>query len=157
VIALAVILLLVGLFVLVVLVFAMRVIVALIVLMTIVMSLVIAIALVALMVVAILAAMLQVARITAACNRKMSRLLLFGLFLCIDLLKDASCFTGSLTLLKKGNEPKQVSGYHLVCLHKLVLMCLGLCTENLSDLLLRYGKLHRLIDVATVKVNESCT
>jgi hypothetical protein len=130
VIMLAIILLLVGRFVLVVLVFATRVIMAQIVLMMIVRLLVFAIVLVALMVVAILATILLVAQITAACNRKMSRLLHLGLFLLLDLLKDASCFIRSLTLLEKGNELKQVSGHHLVHLCKFVLMCLGLQKED---------------------------
>jgi hypothetical protein len=101
VIALAIILLLVGLFVLVVLVFATRVIVMLIVLMTIVMSSVVAIALVALMVVAILAMMLPVAHVMAVVDGKMSRLLLFQLCLFLDLLKDAGRFISSLTNAQK--------------------------------------------------------
>jgi hypothetical protein len=140
---LAIILLLVGFFVLVVLVFATREIMALMILMTIVRSSVIAIALVASMVLVILATMLPVSGITAARDGKMSRLLLFGLFLLLD-----------LTLLEKGNEPKRGHGHHLVCLCRLKLMCLGLRKEDLFALLLHCGKLHRLTDVATVKVAE---
>jgi hypothetical protein len=110
VIALAIILILIGLFVLVVLVFAMRVIAVSIISLTIVMSSVIMIALVALMVVAILAMMLLVAQVTAVCDGKISRPLLSWLFLLLDLLKNAGCFIGSLTLLEKGNKPTQVRG-----------------------------------------------
>ncbi len=152
--ALAIILLLVGLFVLEVLVFATRVIVALIVLMTFAMSLVVTIVSVALMVVEILAIMLPVAQITAASNKKMRRLLLFWLLFLLDLVKDASCFIGSLTLLKKGNELKQVCENHLVCFCKLELMHLELHKEDLFAFLLRYGQLDCSTDVATVKVAE---
>jgi hypothetical protein len=113
VIALAIILFLVGLFVLVVLFFATRVIVASIVSMTVVMLLVIAIVLVASMVVAVLATMLPVAQIAAVRNGKMSRFLLFWLFFFLDLLKDSGRFIGSLTLLKKGDEPKWVRVHRL--------------------------------------------
>jgi hypothetical protein len=98
---LAIILLLIGLFVLVVLVFTTRVVVALIILMMIVrlfvavIALVDAIASVPLMVFRILAMMPPVAQITAACDRKMSHLLLFGLFLLLDLLKDAAALSAA--------------------------------------------------------------
>ncbi len=82
----------------------------------------------------------------------MSRFLLFGLFLLLDLLKDAGHFIGSLTQLKKGNEPKRVHGHHLVCLHELLLVCLGLRKEDLFALLLRCGQLHHSMDAATIKV-----
>ncbi len=120
VIALATILLLIGLVALVVLIVVTRMIVALIVFMTIVGSLVVVIALVASMIVALLAMMLPVAGITAARARKMSRLLLFWLLLVLgDLLKNAGRFIGSLTLLEKGNKPKRVHGHCLVCLREL--------------------------------------
>ncbi len=90
----------------------------------------------------------------AACNEKMSRLLLFRLFLLLDLLKDAGRFIGSLTLLKKGNKPKQVHRHHFVCLYKLVLMRLRPRKEDLFALLLRCGQFHHLTDVATIKVAE---
>ncbi len=112
--AIVIILLLVGPFVLVILVFAIRVIVALIILMATAVLLVIAIASTALMVDAILEMMLPVALITAASNMKMSRLLLFWLLFLLDLVKDAGCFIGSLTLLKKGYMQKQVCGHCLV-------------------------------------------
>ena len=120
VIALATILLLIGLVALVVLFVTTRPIVVLIVLMTIVGLSVVAIALVALMIVTLLAMMLLVHQITAACDGKTSHLLLFWLLLVLsNLLKNASRFINSLTLLKKGDKPKQVRGHNLVCLHKL--------------------------------------
>ncbi len=154
-IALAIILLLIGLVALAVLVVVTRMIVASIVLMMIVRSLVVAIASVASMIVTLLATMLRVAWIMAARNRKMSCLLLLQLILLLgNLLKNVSRFIVSLTLLKKGNKPKRVHGHHLVCLHKVKLMHLGLREEDLFSLLLCRGKLHRSTDVATIKVAE---
>jgi hypothetical protein len=91
----------------------------------------------------------------AAHDGKMSHLLLFWLLLVLgDLLKNAGHCIGSLTLLEKGNKPKQVHGHCLVCLHKLKLMCLGLCKEDLFALLFHCGQLHHLTDVATIEVAE---
>jgi hypothetical protein len=104
------------------------------------------------MVVANFATMLLVAQITAARDRKMSHLLLFWLFLLLDLLKDIGHSTGSLTLLKKGNKPKRVRGHCLVCLCKLELMHLRLRKDDLFTLLFCCGQLHHLTDVATTKV-----
>jgi hypothetical protein len=61
---------------------------------------------VALMIVTVLVAMMhQVARFTAACDGKMSRLLLFWLLLVLGvLLKNNSRFVSCLTLLEKSNE-----------------------------------------------------
>jgi hypothetical protein len=96
VIALAIILLLIGLVALVVLVIALRMIVVLIVLMMIVGSSAVAIALVASMIFALLVTMLPVAQIMAAYDRKMSRLLLFWLLLVIgNFLKNVGHFMGS--------------------------------------------------------------
>ncbi len=130
VIALAIILLLVGIFVLVVLVFVTRIIVTLIVSIATVILLVVRITLVASMVVAVLVAILPVAQIMDASDRKMSHLLLFWLIFLLDLVKNAVCFIGSLTLLKKGDEPKWVHGHCLVCFCKLVLIHLGLRKED---------------------------
>jgi hypothetical protein len=131
VIMLAIILLLIGLVALVVLVFVMRVIVVSIILMMIIGSSVVAFAFVASMIVAILATILPVAWITAAHEGKMSRLLLFWLLLLLgNLLKNAGRFFGSLTLLEKGDKPKWVHGHHLVCVHELKLMHLGLRKED---------------------------
>jgi hypothetical protein len=148
VITLAIILLLIGLAALMVLVVTTRMIVALIVLMRIASSLVIVIASVTSMIVAPFATMLLVAQIAAACDGKMSCRLLFWL------LKDAGRFIGSLTLLEKDNDPKQVCGHRFVCIPKLKLMCLGLHREDLFALLLCHGQLHRSTDAATVKVTE---
>jgi hypothetical protein len=82
----------------------------------------------------------------------MSHLLLFWLLLVLgNLLKDAGCFIGSLTLLKKGYEPKRIHGHHFACFCKLKLMRLGLREEDLFALLLHCGQLHCLADVATVE------
>ncbi len=134
----------------------MRTIVALIVLMTIVRSAVVTIALVALMIVGILVAtMLLVARFMAICGRKVSRFLfLWLLFILGNLLKNASCFVGRLTLLEERNELEWVSGHHLVQVCKLELMCLGLHKEDLFALLLRRGYFHHLTEVAILKIAE---
>jgi hypothetical protein len=79
----------------------------------------------------------------------MSHLLLFWLFVLLDLVKDADHFIGSLTLLKKGDEPKQVCGHCLV-----FSPTNWLREEDLFTLLLRCGQLHCSMDVATVKVAE---
>ncbi len=80
----------------------------------------------------------------------MSCLLFLPLFLLLDLLKDANHFIGSLTLLKKGNEPKRVREHRLVCLPKLVLMRLGLLKEDFFVLLLHCGQLHLLAAIIEV-------
>jgi hypothetical protein len=99
--------------------------------------------------------MLPVAQFRAVHDGKMSHLLLFWLLLVLDdLVKNASRFIGSLTLLEKGNKLKQVHGYRLVCLYELKLMCLGLHKEDLFALLLCCGKLQCLTEVATVEVAD---
>jgi hypothetical protein len=126
----------------------------LIILMATVMLLFVTFALVALMVVKILAMMLPVAQITTASNKKMSRLLLFWLLFLLDLVKDVGHSISSLTLLKKGYEPKRVCAHHLVCFRELVLMRLGLRKKYLFALLLSCGQLYCLTDIATFKVAE---
>jgi hypothetical protein len=85
----------------------------------------------------------------------MSRLLLFWLFFALgNLLKNASRFVGRFTLLKKINELERVHGHHLVCIHELKLMRLGLHKEDLFTLLLRHGYLHGLTEEATVKIAD---
>jgi hypothetical protein len=85
----------------------------------------------------------------------MSCLLFFWLlFILGDLLKNASCFVGRLTLLKESNELEQVSGQHFVCIHKLKLMCLGLHKGDLVALLLHRGHFHHSAEVATLKKAE---
>jgi hypothetical protein len=125
-----------------------------IVLMTIARLLVVAIVLVASMIVTMfVATMLLVAQLMAACDGQVSRLLLFCLlFVLGDLLKNTSCFVGCLTLLENGNELKRVCGHHLVCIHKIKLMRLGLRKEDLFTLLVHCGYLHCLSEVATIKV-----
>ncbi len=57
----------------------------------------------------------------------MSRFLFFWLlFILGNLLENASHFVSCLTLLKESNEFERVSGHHLVQVHKLELMRLGL-------------------------------
>jgi hypothetical protein len=156
VIALAVFLLFVGLVTHTILVITTRMIMALIVLMTIVGLFVVAITLATSMIVAVLVAtMLLVAQFMAAHDWKMSRLLLFWLLLVLgNLLKNAGCFISSMTLLKKGDELKQVCGHHLVQVRKLKLMRLGLHKEDLFTLLLRRGQLHHSSEGATTKVAD---
>jgi hypothetical protein len=155
-IALAIILLVVGLGAFQVLVIMSRAIVVLIVSMKIVRSVIVAIASVALMIVAIFpTAMLTVAQFTATCNRKMSRFLFLWLLLILgDLIKNASCLVGRLTLLKEGNHSEQVGRHRLIQVGKLVLVHLGLRKEDLFTLLLRCRYVHRSMEVVTLKVAE---
>jgi hypothetical protein len=131
VIAIAIILLVVGLIAPHVLVVALRAIVAPIVLMTIVRLSIIVVTLVALMIVTIfMTAMLMVAQFTALCNRKLSRFPFLWLLVLGNLLKNASHLVSCLTLLKEGNHLEWVSRHHLVQVSKLVLVCLGLRKES---------------------------
>ena len=156
VIALAIILLVVGLGAFQVLVIMSRAIVALIISMKIVRLVIVAIVSVALMIVAIFpTAMLTVAQFTATCNRKMSRFLFLWLLLILgDLIKNASCLVGRLTLLKEGNHSEQVGRHRLIQVGKLVLVHLGLRKEDLFTLLLRCRYVHRSMEVVTLKVAE---
>jgi hypothetical protein len=146
VIALAIILILIGLAVFRVFIIATRMIVTSVVSMIIAELLVTAIALVALIIVPIfVATMLLVAQFTAAHDRKMSRTLLFLLrYVLVDLLKNASPFVSHLTLIRKSNELERVCWHCLVPIRKLRLMRLGLRKEDLFTLLLRHGYLRRL-------------
>ncbi len=141
VITLAIILLVVGLIVPCVLVVASTMIMASIILMTIIRSAIVAIMSVALMVIAIfVATVLLVARFTAMCGRNMSRTLFLWLLLVLgNLLNNASCLVGRLTLLEEGNHSEWVGRYRLVQVGKLVLVRLGLRKEDLFTLLLRHG------------------
>jgi hypothetical protein len=136
VIALAIILLVVGLVVPCVLVIALTTIMALIVSMTIVRLVIVAITLVALMVVAILVTtVLLVARFMATCGRNMSHTLFRWLLLVLgNHLKNASHLAGHLTLLKEGNHYERVDRHHLVQVGELVLVCLRLHEEDLFTL-----------------------
>ncbi len=144
VIALAIVLLVVGLVVPPVLVVALTMIMALIVLMTIVRLAIVTITLVALIVVAtFLAMVLLVAQFTAMCGGNMSHTLFLWLLLVLgDLLKNASCFVGCLTLLKEGNHSERVGRHRLVQVSQLVLVHLRLREEDLFTLLLRRGYVH---------------
>ncbi len=148
VIVLAIILLVVRLVAPHVLVVALRAIVAPIVLMMIVGSPIIVVALVAAVIVAIfMTAMLTVAQLTATYDRKLSRFPLIRLLVLGNLLENASCLVGCLTLLEEGNHLEQVSRHHLVQVGKLVLVRLGLCEEDLFTLLLCCRYIHRLMEV----------
>ncbi len=115
VIALAIILLVVGLVAPCVLVIASRAIVALIVSMTIVGLLIITVASVASMIVMIFTtAMLTVAQFMAMCDRKLSLFLFLWLLVLGNLLKNSSRLVGYLTLLKESNHLDWVSRHCLV-------------------------------------------
>jgi hypothetical protein len=155
VIAFAIILLVIGLVAPHVLGVTLRAIMALIVLMMIVGSLIIEVASVALMVVAIFTtAMLTVTQFMATCNRKLSRFPLLWLLVLGDLLKNASCLVGCLTLLKEGDHVEWVSRYHLVQVGELVLVRLRLRKEDLFTLLLHRRYIHCSTEVTTLKVAE---
>jgi hypothetical protein len=156
VIALAIILLVVGLVVPRVLVIASTTIMASIVLMTIVRSAIVAITSVALMVVAIfVATVLLVAQFMAMCSRNMSYILFLWLLLVLgDLLKNASRLVGCLTLLNKSNHSEWVGRHRLVQVSKLVLVRLRLRKEDLFTLLLHRGEVHHSTEVVTLEVAE---
>jgi hypothetical protein len=156
VIALAIILLVAGLVVPCVLAITLTTIMALIVSMTIIRSVIVVITSVTLMVIAIfVATVLLVAGFTATCCRNMSRTLFFWLLLVLgDLLKNASCLVGCLTLLEEGNHSERVGRYHLVQVGELVLVHLRLRKEDLFTLILCRGYVHCLTEVVTLKVAE---
>ncbi len=156
VIALAIILLVVGLVVPCVLVVALTTIMALIVLMMLARLAIIAITSVASMVVTLfVATVLLVAQFTATCGRDMSRTLFLWLLLVFgNLLKNASHLVGCLTLLKEGNHSEQVGRHRLVQVGKLVLVHLRLRKEDLFTLLLSRGYLHHSTEVVALKVAE---
>jgi hypothetical protein len=156
VIALAIILLVVGLAVPHVIVVASTTIMVLIVLMTIIRLAIVAITLVASMVITtFVATVLLVAQFMATCCRNMSRTLFLWLLLVPgNLLKNASCLVGCLTLLEEGNHSERVDRYRLVQVGKLVLVRLGLREEDLFTLLLRRGYIHHLMEVVTLEVAE---
>jgi hypothetical protein len=156
VIALAIILFVVGLGALQVLVTASRAIVALIILVMIVRSAIIAVRSVDPMVIGIFTTtMLPVSQFTAMHGRKMSHFLFLWLLLVLgNLLKNASCLVGCLTLLKERDYLEWVSRHRLVHVCKLVLVCLGLREEDLLTLLLRRGYFHHSTEVATLEVVE---
>jgi hypothetical protein len=156
VIALAIILLVVGLAVPCVLVIASTTIMALIVLMMMIRLAIIAITSVASMVIAIfVATVLLVVQFMATCGRIMSRSLFLWLLLVPgNLLKNASRFVGCLTLLKEGNHSERVGRHRLVQVGELVLVRLGLQEEDLFTLLLCRGYVHHSMEIVTLKVAE---
>ncbi len=85
----------------------------------------------------------------------MSRTLFLRLLLVLgNLLKNASCIVGCLTLLEEGNHSERVSRHHLVQVGELVLVRLRLRKEDLFTLLLHRGYVHRSMEVVTLKVAE---
>jgi hypothetical protein len=86
-------------------------------------------------------------------GRKMSQFLLCWLLLVLGyLIENASCLVGCLTLLKESNQLERISRHHLVQVHKLELMCLGLHEEDFFTFLLRRGYFHCSTEVATLAV-----
>ncbi len=155
VIALAIILLVIGLVAPHILVVVSRTMVAPIVSMTIVGSLIITVVSVALVIVSIFTTvMLTVALFMATCNRKLSHFPFHWLLVLVNLLKNANHLVGCLTLLEEGNHLERVSRHCLVQVSKLVLVRLGLRKEDLFTLLLCCKYIHRSTEVATVKVAE---
>jgi hypothetical protein len=85
----------------------------------------------------------------------MSHLLFLWLLLILgNLLENASCLVGCLTLHKESNELERVSRHCLVQVHKLVLVHLRLQEEDLFTLLLHRGYFHHLAEVAILEVAE---
>jgi hypothetical protein len=92
----------------------------------------------------------------ATCSRKLSHFLLFWLLLVLgNLIENASCLVGCLTLLKESNQLEWVSRHCRVQVCELELMCLGLRKEDLFTLLLHHEYFHCLMEVATLKVAEN--
>ncbi len=88
-------------------------------------------------------------------DRNMSHTLFLWLLLVLgNLLENASCLVGCLTLLKEGNHSERVGRYSLVQAGELVLVRLRLREEDLFTLLLRRGYVHCLMEVVTLKVAE---
>jgi hypothetical protein len=135
VIVLGIILLVVGLVVSCVLVIASTMIMASIILMTIIRSAIIVITSVPLMVVAIfVATVLLVARFMATHGRNMSRILFLWLLLVLgNLLKNASCLVGHLTLLKEGIILSGLAGTILFKSANLFWCALG-CAKKICSL-----------------------
>ncbi len=71
-----------------------------------------------------------------------------------NLLKNASCLAGCLTLLKESDHLEQVSRHCLVEVGKLVLVHLRLRKEDLFALFLHRSYVHCLTEVTTIKVAE---
>jgi hypothetical protein len=101
------------------------------------------------------ATVLLVARFMATCSRNMSGTHFFWLLLVLgNLLKNASCLVGHLTLLEEGNHSERVGRYRFVQVGELVLVHLRLRKEDLFTLLLRHGYVPHLTEVVTLEVAE---
>ncbi len=91
----------------------------------------------------------------ATCGGKMSRFLfLWVLLILCNLIKNASCLVGCLTLLKEGNHSERVGRPHLFQVGKLVLVRPGLREEDLFTLHLCREYVHCLTEVVTLEVAE---
>ncbi len=85
----------------------------------------------------------------------MSRTFFFWLLLVLcNLLKNASCLVGCMTLLKEGNHSEGVGRYRLVQVGELVLVHLRLRKKDLFTLLLHHGYIHCSTEVVTLEVAE---
>jgi hypothetical protein len=85
----------------------------------------------------------------------MSRTLFLWLLLVRgNLLENANCLVGHLTLLKEGNHSEWVGRHRLVQVGELVLVCLRLRKEDLFTLLLCRGYVHCSTEVVALKVAE---
>jgi hypothetical protein len=85
----------------------------------------------------------------------MSRFLFLWLLLILgNLIKNASCLVGCLTLFKEGNHSERVGRHHLIQVSKLVLVCLGLREEDLFTILLCCRYVHCSMEVVTLEVAE---
>jgi hypothetical protein len=152
VIALAIILLVVGFVVPHIIVVASTTIMVSIVSMMIIRLAIVVITSVTSMVVVIfVATVLLVAQFMATSGRNMSRTLFIWLLLVLgNLLENASCLVGCLTLLEEGNHSQWVSRHRLVQVGKLVLVHLWLRKEDLFTLLLHCGYVHPSTKVVTL-------
>jgi hypothetical protein len=85
----------------------------------------------------------------------MSRFLSLRLLLILgNLIRNASCLVGCLTLLEEVNHSEQVGRHRLIQVGKFVLVRLGLRKEDLFTLLLRCGYVHCSTKVVTLEVAE---
>jgi hypothetical protein len=81
-------------------------------------------------------------------------LFLLLLLILSNLIKNASCLVGCLTLLKEGNHSEWMGRHRLIQVGKLVLVCLRVRKEDLFTLLLRHGYVHHSMEVVTLEVAE---
>ncbi len=88
------------------------------------------------------------------CDRKLSCFPFHWLLVLGNLLKNASCLVGCMTLLKEGNHLERVSRYCLVQVGKLVLVRLRLRKKDLFTLLLRHRYIHCSTKVTALEAAE---